>query len=83
MSATGANLLLLFVLLLFRVSASVFSVKFRVRPWLIFCFLAHPSLTHPALNAVFCFRVIPCLSVANASACSYFRGYASAFLFNR
>ncbi len=26
------------------------SVKFRVNPWLIFCFLAHPSLTHPALK---------------------------------
>jgi len=32
------------------------------------CFLAQPSLTHPALNAVFCFREIPCPSVANASA---------------
>ena len=44
------------------------SVFFRVRPWLCFrfffcfsgkcfCFLAQPWLTHPALNAVFCFRV--------------------------
>ena len=35
------------------------------------CFIAQPSLTHPALNAVFCFREIPCHSVANASASAY------------
>jgi hypothetical protein len=32
-----------------------------------------PSLTHPALKAVFCFREIPCSSVANASDYSSFR----------
>jgi hypothetical protein len=31
------------------------SVKFRVNPWQ--CLFLIPSLTHPALNAVFCFRV--------------------------
>ena len=38
---------------------------FRVIPWLCFRFLAQPSLTHPALNAVTSFRVFPCNSVAN------------------
>ena len=64
---------------------------FCVLPWLILLLLlalpsvadlllvlVHPSLTYPALKGVSSFRVFPCPSVANASACSYFRGKSSA-----
>jgi hypothetical protein len=50
----------------FRVSASAFSVKFRVIPW-------QKLDSYSSFNSYF--REIPCHSVANSSAfaCSYFR----------
>ena len=47
MSITVANLLVLvlLILLLFRVSASVFSVFFRVRPWLMLPLILPSVLT--------------------------------------
>ena len=54
--------------LLFRVSASVFSVFFRVRPWQMLLLLPLLILISVAYSASAYFRVFPCSSVANASA---------------
>ena len=51
----------LFFFCLFRVSASAFSVFFRVRPWLILLLYSYPCFC-------FCFfRVFPCSSVAKTN----------------
>ena len=62
--------------LLFRVSASVFSVFFRVRPWQMLLLLPLLILISVAYSASAYFRVFPCSSVANASASALpsFRG---------